>query len=215
MVRRGSRIEREHALIAGGLPRLGCAAWWVSLAAASLVLMGSSTALAAGGWSAPTLIDPTINATSATAVSCTSASFCAAVGWAHPYGSAAIYNGSTWSEPTRTDAENQLTSVSCASSSFCIAMEGAGGGLQIQRQHMEQNDRNRRGRSDLGVMRLLLVLLGSGRVGARRRLQRPRMDRDKRSGILGITVRFVPLGILLLGGGRSRGRVQLRAHLQR
>ena len=56
--------------------------------ASALMLAGSSTALAAGQWSLPDPLDPTIGAR---AVSCASASFCVAVGSAWSFGSAAAY----------------------------------------------------------------------------------------------------------------------------
>ena len=95
---------------------------WVVLA-----LVGSSTALAAGGWSAPDLVDPAIGVDS---VSCSSSSFCMAVGYAGAdLGSVAMYNGSTWSEASVIDTRYSLFSVSCTSSSFCMAMDGTGGAL--------------------------------------------------------------------------------------
>jgi Collagen triple helix repeat (20 copies) len=44
-------------------------------------------------------------------------------------GSAAVYNGTTWSEPSVVDTQYFLSSVSCTSSSFCMAMDGTGGAL--------------------------------------------------------------------------------------
>ena len=131
MVRRGSPTERVHAPIRGRLPRLGCAAWWVRLAgvtAASLVLMGSSTALAAGVWSPADSVDPAINAQSE---SCSSASFCVAVGFTSGFGSAAVYSDGAWSEASLIDTQSQLFSVSCpaSSTSFCMAMNGDGEAL--------------------------------------------------------------------------------------
>jgi len=91
--------------------------------AASMALLGPSTAFAAGVWSAPAPVDPAIDAQS---VSCPSASFCVAVGLADSFGSAAVYNGSTWSEASLIDTRAQLFSVSCPSSSFCMATDGVG-----------------------------------------------------------------------------------------
>jgi hypothetical protein len=78
-------------------------------------------------WSAPGLVDPAVAPAS---VSCTSSSFCVAVGYAGgDAGSAVIYNGSTWSEASVVDTSDGLSSVSCVSSSFCMAMDGSGGAL--------------------------------------------------------------------------------------
>jgi hypothetical protein len=95
----------------------------------SLVLGLPGVARAAEGWSVPSLIDPSINTTSATAVSCTSASFCAAAGWDQTDGVAAVDSSGTWSEPVSVGTY-ELTSVSCASSSFCVALEGAGNAFE-------------------------------------------------------------------------------------
>jgi len=54
-------------------------------------------------------------------VSCTSSTFCAAVGSA-----AMIWNGSSWSSPKVIDPDEGLNGVSCASSSFCVAVDTAG-----------------------------------------------------------------------------------------
>jgi hypothetical protein len=111
------------------LLRTVCAAWWVRLAgvsAVSLVLMGSSTAVAVPTWSAADPIDPAIMADS---VSCSSASFCVAVGYTRSFGSAAVYSDGTWSEASLIDLKGQLSSVSCTSSSFCMALDGSGGAL--------------------------------------------------------------------------------------
>lgn len=80
-------------------------------------------------WSAPARIG---NGYSLTSVSCTSASFCIAVGFFYDNAttgegksSAFIYNGSSWSEPvTIANFTNYdyLESVSCVSSSFCAAV---------------------------------------------------------------------------------------------
>ncbi len=55
-----------------------------------------------------------------TAVSCVSATFCAAV---DDVGNALTYNsaGDTWSAPISLDPGVNITSLSCASSSFCMA----------------------------------------------------------------------------------------------
>jgi hypothetical protein len=124
-----SRSGRHHAVTAIR-SRIGRAAWWVRLAGAvvvSLALMGSSTALAAPMWSAPDPIDPALMASS---VSCSSVSFCVAVGSTRAFGSAAVYSDGTWSEASLIDLNDpgaQLFSVSCTSSSFCMAMDGSGG----------------------------------------------------------------------------------------
>jgi hypothetical protein len=55
-------------------------------------------------------------------VSCTSTSFCAAVG----DGSYSLYDGEHWSTPVPFDANDELNSVSCTSDSFCAAADGNG-----------------------------------------------------------------------------------------
>jgi hypothetical protein len=91
-----------------------------------LVLLGTSSASAAGVWSSPENIDPAITANS---VSCASSSFCAAVGMADAFGSAAVYRDGSWSEASFVDMPSQLFSVSCPTSSFCLAMDGSGNAL--------------------------------------------------------------------------------------
>ena len=54
-------------------------------------------------------------------LSCSTSSFCAAVG-----GGATIYNGSTWSAAQNIDPGNVLTGVSCASATFCVAIDNHG-----------------------------------------------------------------------------------------
>jgi hypothetical protein len=54
------------------------------------------------------------------AVSCPTASFCAAVGGS---GAAVTYNGSAWTVTPRPIDTTQLTSVSCPSASFCMAVD--------------------------------------------------------------------------------------------
>ena len=68
-------------------------------------------------------------------VSCSSASFCMAVG-EHAFGGSAealIFNGSTWSTPSEIPirpehVQSYVGSVSCVSASFCAATSRAGGG---------------------------------------------------------------------------------------
>jgi hypothetical protein len=64
-------------------------------------------------------------------VSCPSISFCAAVA---DTGEAVVYNGSSWSTPTRIEegdfpGPSSLTAVSCASASFCVAVDSNGNAL--------------------------------------------------------------------------------------
>ncbi len=92
----------------------------VALAVACLGSLGQSTALAAGGWSIPTPVDP---GQALHSVSCASTSFCAAVDndWR-----ALTYNGSSWGAPVSIDSGSapfQLESVSCPSESFCAAVD--------------------------------------------------------------------------------------------
>jgi hypothetical protein len=123
------RCGSNNAVIAIRLLRIVCAASWVRLAgvsAVSLVLIGSSSAVAIPTWSAADPIDPAIMADS---VSCSSASFCVSVGYTRSFGSAAVYSDGTWSEASLIDLKEQLFSVSCTSSSFCMALDGSGGAL--------------------------------------------------------------------------------------
>ena len=50
-------------------------------------------------------------------ISCSSASFCAAI---DKSGNAVTYNGSSWTAPTKIDNPEWLVSVSCASATFCF-----------------------------------------------------------------------------------------------
>ena len=77
---------------------------------------GGGRALTYNGrsWSAPA---PIFTAT-ISSVSCTSASFCAAV---TGFGVVLTYNGSSWSAPVNVGALG-INSVSCASASFCAAV---------------------------------------------------------------------------------------------
>jgi hypothetical protein len=118
-------IGRSCAAIAAWL---ACGVRRIRLAGAivgALVLVCSSTAFAAP-WSAPDPIDPSIGASS---VSCSSASFCVAVGSASAFGSAVVYRDGSWSEASLIVPREQLFSVSCTSPSFCMALDGSGGAL--------------------------------------------------------------------------------------
>ncbi len=75
---------------------------------------------AAMTWSAPRSIDPNGNLAS---VSCTSASFCVAVGNS---GDAFTYNGTSWSSPKVIDPNGILTSVSCPVARLCVVVNYAG-----------------------------------------------------------------------------------------
>jgi hypothetical protein len=60
------------------------------------------------------------------AVSCSSSSFCAAVGSftlpdSSVYRAGATFNGSSWSAPKRIHTTSDLSVVSCTSRSFCLA----------------------------------------------------------------------------------------------
>ena len=59
-------------------------------------------------------------------MSCPTSSFCVAADWT---GNALTYNGTSWSPPTKIDANNYLTSVSCPTSDFCAAVDGVGNAL--------------------------------------------------------------------------------------
>jgi hypothetical protein len=116
---------RSGSVLAAWFSWVTRASRWVWIAV-SLALVNSSPSLAAPVWSAPDPIDPAIDATS---VSCSSVSFCAAVGFTSAFGSAAVYTDGTWGEASLIDPGWQLFSVSCTSSSFCMAMDGSGGAL--------------------------------------------------------------------------------------
>jgi hypothetical protein len=93
--------------------------------------LGPSTALASGVWSAPTDIgDSSLFPNS---VSCSSATFCAAVAGTFSsftgYGYALTYNGTSWTAPTNIGSSGgDLRSVSCPSATFCVAV-GSGGAV--------------------------------------------------------------------------------------
>jgi len=91
----------------------------VAVVAATLGL--GSPALGAAGWSGPTTIS---NTAPPTAISCPTASFCAAVGTA---GFVDTFNGGAWGTPTQPDPNgNSLTAVSCPTASFCAAVDNLG-----------------------------------------------------------------------------------------
>ena len=86
-----------------------------------------SGSTAAGGltWASPVMASPKIGGLSA--ISCPSASFCAAV---DNSGYVVTYNGTSWSAPTSIDPNGfGLSSVSCPSASFCAAVDSAGNAL--------------------------------------------------------------------------------------
>jgi hypothetical protein len=103
-----------------------------------VVLLAGFAALAAPapalgtGWTAPTSIDGKLDLTS---VSCSSASFCAAVDScpgcaAGTGGNALTFNGSSWSAPDSIDAQGEgFTSVSCPVASFFAAVDFDGNAL--------------------------------------------------------------------------------------
>src|SRR4051812_752302 len=72
------------------------------------------------GWSGPAPVDPPVLFPS---VSCSSSSFCAAVG---RHGHATTYDGASWSTPGIIDDANNLSSASCSSTSFCAAVDVEG-----------------------------------------------------------------------------------------
>ncbi len=70
-------------------------------------------------WSAPSPIDTQNGGGSQlNGVSCTSTSFCVAVGNA---GEVLSYNGTTWSSPQVVDDQSPLSEISCASTTLCVA----------------------------------------------------------------------------------------------
>ena len=99
---------------------------WASLiAAVGVVLAVAGSAVAApAGWSGPTKMS---GSGPATAVSCPSATFCAAVGTG---GFVETFNGSAWSSPVDPDPNgNSLTAVSCPSAAFCAAVDNNGNAI--------------------------------------------------------------------------------------
>ena len=77
-----------------------------------------------GTWGNPATVNSNVAMTS---VSCTSASFCTAVGLSTSGGSlsgdAVSYNGTAWSSPTTVASGSSfLDAVSCSSPSFCAAV---------------------------------------------------------------------------------------------
>ena len=75
----------------------------------------------APGWGAAAHLDRSQGVEVPTLVSCPSASFCMAVLGS---GYAAMYDGTTWSQPTRLSSSfGQPDSVSCPTVSFCIAVD--------------------------------------------------------------------------------------------
>jgi hypothetical protein len=87
--------------------------------------LGPPTALASGIWSAPTTIG---SGGSLYSVSCSSATFCAALGSPGSGGNdATTYNGTSWSAATKIRGSYYFPdSVSCPSATFCVALEGPG-----------------------------------------------------------------------------------------
>ena len=76
---------------------------------------------AASAWGAAAHLDDSQGGEDVTSVSCPSASFCMAVLGS---GYAAIYDGTTWSQPTRlSSSAAQPDSVSCPTVSFCMAVD--------------------------------------------------------------------------------------------
>jgi hypothetical protein len=88
----------------------------------TLVAFGPSTALASGAWSAPTQINN--KGVASFLVSCSSATFCVAVGDPTNKGYDALtYNGRSWSAPTLINGGGvSVGSVSCPSATFCVAV---------------------------------------------------------------------------------------------
>jgi RHS repeat-associated protein len=81
---------------------------------------GLDAAALTSHWSDPIDIDST---RAVDAVTCTSATFCVAVGAS---GYAAIFNGTSWSAATDADSTRTMDAVSCVSSTFCVAVDTAG-----------------------------------------------------------------------------------------
>src|ERR1700688_2740891 len=88
---------------------------------AAVDLAGYATTFNGVTWSALTAPVPTNPVTGLTAVSCASASFCAAIDG--PAGTVVMYNGTTWSMPLSIDPAMDTASVSCPSAQFCVALD--------------------------------------------------------------------------------------------
>jgi hypothetical protein len=81
----------------------------------------TSQSSAAPAWGAATHLDHSQGGEDPTSLSCPSARFCMAV---LVSGYAAIYNGTTWSQPTRlSSSAGEPDSVSCPTVSFCMAVD--------------------------------------------------------------------------------------------
>jgi RHS repeat-associated protein len=80
----------------------------------------STTGTATSQWTDPTDIDST---RAIDAETCTTATFCVAVGAS---GYATTYNGTTWSTPVDADSTRTMDAVSCTSSTFCVAVDTSG-----------------------------------------------------------------------------------------
>ena len=91
-----------------------------SPATASRLLPSSGAVSASLSWSAPLLVDSFAGGLSA--VSCASASFCAAVGATGPgrVGVAVMWNGRSWSRPVAIH-HGEVSHVSCPTAVFCLA----------------------------------------------------------------------------------------------
>ena len=85
-----------------------------------LVSATSSTTTNSPTWASPSDVDSTDKLN---AISCVSASFCAA---ADDAGDVLTYNGTTWTSPSHVDGSNDLDAISCASSTFCVAVDTSG-----------------------------------------------------------------------------------------
>ena len=110
-----------------GGSELLCSEWRLPAVVGALIFMlalvSAAPAFAANGWTGPTPIDPSF---SATALSCGSTSFCAAL---DSSGKAMQLKDGAWSLPASIDGPNRLTAVSCASASFCMAVDSSGNAL--------------------------------------------------------------------------------------
>jgi len=101
--------------------RLAFACVSILLTGAATGCDGPSSAPPKPTWGAATHLDYSRGGEDTTSVSCPSASFCMAVLGA---GYAAVYDGTTWSQPTRlSSAAGQPDSVSCPTVSFCMAVD--------------------------------------------------------------------------------------------
>jgi hypothetical protein len=88
-------------------------------ACAVVDLYGNAVLKTAEGWQPPTRVNPQQRDPELVDVSCTSASFCAAL---DTVGGVFMYDGSTWTTRQATGIQTPRGGISCASSTFCVVV---------------------------------------------------------------------------------------------